>query len=93
MLIISALLFSHAILMSITFTHFRLTSKLVSMIKGQQNISVPNLLFYPEDKFQRAYELILLLVNSGNKVRLQKLVKEQSKRHAAQVHARGHHIL
>ena len=40
----------------------------------------------PEDRFPGAAEFNQLMVNSGNKVRLQKLVKEQLKRQAGQVH-------
>lgn len=63
------------------------------MIDGQQNISIPNVFLNAEDKFPWAFELIMLLVDSWNKVRLQKLVKEQLKTDVDQVHARGHHLL
>jgi hypothetical protein len=46
----------------------------------------PNVFPKPEDRFPGAAEFNQLMVNSGNKVRLQKLVKEQLKRQAGQVH-------
>ena len=46
----------------------------------------PNDFPKPEDRFPGAAEFNQLMVNSGNKVRLQKLVKEQLKRQAGQVH-------
>ena len=46
----------------------------------------PNVFPKPEDRFPGAAELNQLMVNSGNKVRLQKLVKEQMKRQAGHVH-------
>lgn len=44
-------------------------------IDGQPNISVPNVFLILEDVFLGASELIMLLVNPENKVRLQKTSK------------------
>jgi len=53
--------------------------------RAAKHLHIPNVFPKPEDMFPGAAEFNKLMVNSGNKVRLQKLVKEQLKKQVGRV--------